>query len=191
MADGLLLLDRDGVILRHVEPYILDHDQVEFVPGSVETMRAVAAAGIRIAVVSNQSPVGRGLVEASFVAEVNERITEATGLDSRRLAYFMCPHLPDDGCECRKPRPGLVTSALEHFGCQGTEAVLVGDHDTDMLAGRAATVSRCIHVLSGRQKHPSRHADLVRPSLAAARSDVLDLGGPHETHDPQSREGVQ
>lgn len=181
MAGDLLLLDREGVILEHVDPYLLTHESVRFVPGAALAMGRALAAGVSVAIVTNQSPIGRGLVSAEFVEEVNQRIRAEVGATAG-LAFFVCPHAPARGCDCRKPAPGLLLRAMAQFDRSPGECVMVGDHDTDMLAGRAAGVRQCLHVRTGRQTLASTHADASQPDLMSAVESLLDNDGREGEH---------
>lgn len=178
---ALLLLDRDGVILGHKAPYILCAEDVAFVPGSAEAIAEVARLGISIAIVTNQSPVGRGLITAAFVEDTHAWIRESLALPDAQIGFYYCPHVPDAGCECRKPKPGMLARAIRDFAVTAEECWMVGDHDTDMQAATAARVGRAIHVLSGRQATPSSHASDVFADLktfvAASFSTTPVTGG--------------
>lgn len=161
----LILLDREGVILQHVDPYILQKEDIAFIPGSVWAIRQIAQHGISIAVVSNQSPVGRKLIERAFVDETNQWIREQLSLTEEQIQFYYCPHTPEDMCNCRKPRPQMLKWAMEYFEINPEHCWMVGDHDTDMQAGLEVPVKMCIHVTSGRQRYPSGYAAKVYKSL--------------------------
>ena len=155
----LIFIDRDGVILKHVEPYILHKEEISFVPGSDFALKQIAELGIRMAVVSNQSPVSRGLIKESFVEEVNDWIRNNVQLKENILKFYYCPHVDKDDCNCRKPKTGMLFQAGNDFNMDIEDTWMIGDADTDMLAGKKAHVKKCIHVLSGRQKKNSPFAD--------------------------------
>jgi histidinol-phosphate phosphatase family protein len=129
-----VLLDRDGTIVKDV-PYNGDPALVEPMPGAVEALRRLRSAGIPLAVISNQSGVGRGLIERADVDAVNARIDELLGPFD---AWFVCPHTDADACACRKPLPGMVNQAAEHFGVAARDVVVIGDIGADMGAAQAA-----------------------------------------------------
>jgi histidinol-phosphate phosphatase family protein len=129
-----VLLDRDGTLVEDV-PYNGDPAAVRPMPGAREALDRLRASGMRLAVVSNQSGIGRGLVTAADVAAVNSRVEELLGpLDP----WLVCPHAPDDGCGCRKPSPGLVVRAAAALGVAPADCVVVGDIGADMEAAQAA-----------------------------------------------------
>jgi histidinol-phosphate phosphatase family protein len=129
-----VLLDRDGTIVKDV-PYNGDPTLVEPMPGAADALGRLRSAGIPLAVISNQSGVGRGLIDRTDVDAVNARIDELLGPFD---AWFVCPHTDADACECRKPMPGMVKQAAEHFGVAARDVVVIGDIGADMGAARAA-----------------------------------------------------
>src|SRR5258705_9098851 len=104
-------------------------------PGAAAAVARLREAGYRIGVVSNQSGIGRGMLDAAAVAQVNARIDELIGpFDT----WQVCPHAPADRCRCRKPAPGLVESAARALGTIPQRCVLVGDIGADINAAAAA-----------------------------------------------------
>ncbi|MEU8262114.1 HAD-IIIA family hydrolase [Micromonospora sp. NPDC048999] len=129
-----MLLDRDGTLIEDV-PYNGDPEKVRPVPGAREALDRLRAAGLRLAVVSNQSGLARGCFTTAQLRRVNARVEELLGpFDS----WQICPHGEPDGCACRKPAPGLVHAAARALGTTPTRCVLVGDIGADMIAAAAA-----------------------------------------------------
>jgi histidinol-phosphate phosphatase family protein len=129
-----VLFDRDGTLIEDV-PYNGDPDRVVPVPGAREAISRLRAAGIPVGVISNQSGVARGLVTDAQVEAVNTRVDHLLGpMDG----WFVCSHGPDDGCECRKPAPGLVLRAASALGVDPAHCAVVGDIGADVAAARAA-----------------------------------------------------
>lgn len=129
-----VLLDRDGTIVKDV-PYNGDPALVEPMPGAADALERLRSAGIPLAVISNQSGIGRGLLERTDVDAVNARIEELLGPFD---AWFLCPHTDADACDCRKPMPGMVNRAAEHFDVPTRDCVVIGDIGADIGAARAA-----------------------------------------------------
>ena len=134
-----LFLDRDATLIRDTV-YPRDPAAVELLPGAAEAVGDLARRGFTVAVVSNQSGVARGFITPAEAAAVDARFValfaEASGVT---LTCWYCFHGPDDGCDCRKPKPGLLLQAAKHFGDPiGPESVTVGDKPTDLAAGRVA-----------------------------------------------------
>ncbi len=132
----LVLLDRDGTLVEDV-PYNGDPAQVRPLAGAREALDQLRREGIRLAVVTNQSGIGRGLLSAAQADAVDARVTELLGPFE---AVYRCPHIPEDGCDCRKPAPGLVKRSLADTGVHPDRAVLIGDIGSDVEAAAAAGV---------------------------------------------------
>ncbi len=107
-------------------------------PGAREAIDRLRARGLRVGVITNQSAVGRGMISVAQVEAVNRRVEELLGAFD---GWFVCPHAPDDACECRKPKPKLVLDAARAFGVEPESIVLVGDSDADMGAAANAGAS--------------------------------------------------
>ncbi|MFF9088469.1 D-glycero-alpha-D-manno-heptose-1,7-bisphosphate 7-phosphatase [Streptomyces sp. NPDC014991] len=129
-----VLFDRDGTLVQDV-PYNGDPGRVRLLPGAAAAVALARSAGLPTAVVSNQSGIGRGLLTVDQVLRVNERADELLGgLDT----WVFCPHAPDAGCACRKPRPGLIRTAAARLGVETAGCLVIGDIGADVLAARAA-----------------------------------------------------
>lgn len=129
-----ILFDRDGTLIVNVA-HNADPDRVTLMPTAVEAVRLVRAAGVPMAVVSNQSVVGRGWASLADVEATNARVEELLGPIG---PFFVCPHAPDAGCACRKPQPGLIHDAVAALGADMADAVLIGDMGSDLAAAAAA-----------------------------------------------------
>jgi D-glycero-D-manno-heptose 1,7-bisphosphate phosphatase len=129
-----VLFDRDGTLVVDV-PYNGDPDLVQPVPGAREAIARLHAAGIRTAVVSNQSGIARGLLTRAQVDAVNARLDELVGPLG---PVFVCEHGPADSCACRKPAPGMVLAAAQALGVQPSDCAVVGDIGADVGAALAA-----------------------------------------------------
>jgi histidinol-phosphate phosphatase family protein len=129
-----VLFDRDGTLVHDV-PYNGDPARVEPVPGARRAVDRLRRAGVRVGVVSNQSGVARGLVTAEQVEAVNARVDALLGpFDT----WQVCPHGPEDACDCRKPRPGMVLRAARSLGVDPSECAVIGDIGADVEAAAAA-----------------------------------------------------
>ena len=131
-----VLFDRDGTLVHDV-PYNGDPDRVHLMPQAREVLDCLRSRGIATGVLSNQSGIGRGVLTLGQVAAVNVRIEELLGPFD---VWDICPHLPADGCGCRKPAPGLISRACRRLGVSPGEAAYVGDIGSDVEAARAAGV---------------------------------------------------
>jgi histidinol-phosphate phosphatase family protein len=133
-APRAVLFDRDDTLIRDV-PYNGDPERVAPMPHARQALAELRAAGVPIGVISNQSGVARGLIGEEQVLAVNERAQALLGPVD---VWLHCPHGPEDGCECRKPRPGLVLRAAALLGVAPEHCAVVGDIGADVGAARAA-----------------------------------------------------
>jgi histidinol-phosphate phosphatase family protein len=162
-APAAVLLDRDGTLVVDV-PYNGDPERVRPMPGARAALERLRRAGVRLAVVSNQSGIGRGALSADEVDAVNRRVEELLGPLG---PWVICPHAPEDGCDCRKPAPGLVLRAAQLLGVAPERCAVVGDIGADVQAARAAG-ARAVLVPTA----------VTRPEeVAAAPERAADLGG--------------
>jgi histidinol-phosphate phosphatase family protein len=129
-----VLFDRDETIVVDV-PFNGDPDRVQPAPNARALLDRLRAAGLRLAVVSNQSGIGRGFITAEQVDAVNRRIDELLGPFA---GFFVCPHAPEENCECRKPKPKLILDAARALGVDPACCVVVGDRESDVEAARKA-----------------------------------------------------
>jgi histidinol-phosphate phosphatase family protein len=116
-------------------PYNGDPEKVVPVEGAREALDRLRAAELKLGVVSNQSGIGRGMISYTQMEAVNARIEALLG---RFDGWFICPHAPEDDCECRKPKPKLLLDAASEFGVEPAACVFVGDKDEDVEAARNA-----------------------------------------------------
>jgi histidinol-phosphate phosphatase family protein len=164
-----VLFDRDGTLVRDV-PYNGDPAQVEPMPGAVEAIGRLREHGLRIGVISNQSGIGRGLVTEEQVRAVNARVDAVFGGFD---AWAFCPHLPDDGCECRKPQPGMVLKAAAELGVEPADVTVIGDIGADVEAAQAAGARAVLVPTPVTRPEEVAGAPHVAASLAQAVSIAL------------------
>jgi histidinol-phosphate phosphatase family protein len=164
-----VLFDRDGTLVVDV-PYNGEPDRVVPVGGARRALDRLRAAGIPLAVVTNQSGVARGFVTLEQLRAVNERIEELLGPFDW---WAVCTHHPEEACACRKPAPGLVSEAARALGADPARCVLIGDIGSDVEAARAVG-ARAILVPNHRTRREEvAAASIVAPNLAAAVDLVL------------------
>jgi histidinol-phosphate phosphatase family protein len=168
-----VLLDRDGTLIHDV-PYNGDPSRVEPLPGTVEALDGLRAAGVQLAVISNQSGVGRGLIAERDVAAVNSRVEELLGPLG---PWLVCPHAPGDGCRCRKPLPGLVLAAADRLGVSPESCVVIGDIGADIEAAHAAGARGVLVPTAATRQEEVAAAPAVAGSLREAVETILAPGG--------------
>lgn len=172
-----LLLDRDGVINVDSEDYILDVDDWEPIPGSVEAIADLTHAGIKVAVCTNQSAVGRGMLSMERLEQIHQRMRDAVVAAGGRLTgVFFCPHAPQAQCNCRKPAPGLIQEALEQLGCAADATLFIGDSQRDLeAAARAGIEAWLVRTGNGRRTEAMLNggATAVYDDLGAVAGEIL------------------
>jgi histidinol-phosphate phosphatase family protein len=164
-----VLLDRDGTLVIDV-PYNGDPARVRPVPGARAALDRLRAAGVALAVVSNQSGVARGLLTREQVSAVNRRIEQLLGPLG---PWFVCVHGPDDRCACRKPAPGMVLAAARALGVRPQECVLIGDTGADIAAARAAGARALLVPNAVTRPEEVASAGEVAPDLPSAVDRLL------------------
>ena len=131
-----VVLDRDGTIIVH-RPYLSEPKQVELISGAAIALRNLQKLGLGLAVVTNQSGIGRKYFDNTTLASVHGRLGELLAEEGVVLdGIYACPHVPDDNCACRKPRPGLVDLAAKELAFDPREAFVVGDNASDVKLGQ-------------------------------------------------------
>lgn len=161
MPRPLVILDRDGVINQDSRQYIKHRDEWIPLPGAIDAVARLSMSGYDVAIATNQSGIARGLTPLLELEAMHERMTALVEAAGGRLAHIAyCPHGPDDGCDCRKPLPGMlhqIAAALGHEHLN--DAWMVGDSLRDLQAGEAAG-TRLALVLTGNGQE-------TRPKLKA------------------------
>jgi histidinol-phosphate phosphatase family protein len=138
-----VLLDRDGVLNRRPEiaGYVRRPDDVEWLPGALEAVHRLTASGVRLIVVSNQAGVARGAMTPADLAAVEDQMrSEISAAGGEIARFYYCTHGWDEGCDCRKPRPGMLFQAQRDFDLDLSLVPFVGDDDRD---GEAAAAAGC------------------------------------------------
>ena len=150
MLNKVVFLDRDGTINRDSPDYIKSREAFEFLPGSLEAIKNLTHHGFVIIVVTNQSAVPRKLISLEELEFVHNMMAQTVALNGGEIKdVFYCPHMPDDGCDCRKPEPGLIYQAREKYEIDLTAAVMVGDSAKDIECARNAGCGKAVLVESG------------------------------------------
>ncbi len=161
-----VFLDRDGTLNEDVG-YLNSFSNLKIFDGARKNLQRLKKAGFRLIGVTNQSGIARGLISEEFVTAVNSYMQKKLGIDD----FYFCPHHPDNGCQCRKPRHMMLRKARLKHGINLKTSYVVGDKDLDMLLARSAG-ARGILVLTGIDKE-SEHADFTAKDLTEAVGWIL------------------
>jgi len=162
----LVILGRDGTINHYRDDHVKSIDELQPLPGALEAVARLNHAGWHTVMATNQPGIGRGLLDMASLNAVHMRLNQLLAEKGGRLdAVFFCPHTPEEGCNCRKPLPGLIEQIGERFGIELSGVHMVGASLKDLQTAQAAG---CIpHLLRG-----DRLGDLDEAQLAALVAQV-------------------
>ncbi|MCD6416325.1 MAG: HAD family hydrolase [Planctomycetes bacterium] len=173
MGRRFALLDRDGTITKEGH-YLSEPDKVELLPNASRGLREMSEMGLGLVLVTNQSGIGRGLFDVERLDQIHQRLRQLLSRAGVALdGIYFCPHTPEDGCDCRKPRTGLVMRAAEELGFEPADAFVIGDKACDIQMGRRIRATTFL-VKTGYGSEEANRSDLgpdfvVADLLEAAR----------------------
>lgn len=134
----LLILDRDGVINHDSDAYIKSVEEWLPLPGAIEGIAQLSKAGWTVAIATNQSGIARGYYDIATLDAMHARLRALVAEQGGEVGLIVyCPHGPDEGCACRKPKPGMLRTIAEHYGTDLRECWFVGDSLGDLQAAEA------------------------------------------------------
>ena len=164
----LVILDRDGVINVDSAQFIKSPAEWKPIPGSLEAIARLNQGGYRVVVASNQSGVGRGLLDMSTLNAINDKMHKALSIVGGRIdAVFYCPHAQEADCACRKPRPGMFEEIARRFNVSLAGVPSVGDSMRDLQASHAMG-ARPYLVLTGKGQRTSEVGNLPEGTVVVA-----------------------
>jgi D-glycero-D-manno-heptose 1,7-bisphosphate phosphatase len=172
----LVILGRDGILNEFREGHVTAPEEWVPVAGALEAVARINHAGWHVVVATNQSGIGRGMIDMAAVNAVHARMHQLLQAQGGRIdAVFFCPHTPEDNCDCRKPRPGLLLDIARRYGVELRNAPVVGDTLRDLQAATAAGAEPHL-VLTGRARDLA--GDALQAMLAQAPGAQVhaDLG---------------
>jgi len=175
MSIKTIFLDRDGVINKEVG-YLHKIKDFEFIDGVFEACLHFQSLGFTLVIVTNQSGIGRGYYEESEFHTVNDwMLQQFNNQGIKILAVFFCPHGPEDGCSCRKPKPGMLLTAKEKHDIDMSKSWMIGDKEADITAANAAGIQNTILVKSGHtiDEYNSK-ASFILNSIEQAKTVIKD-----------------
>jgi D-glycero-D-manno-heptose 1,7-bisphosphate phosphatase len=182
VARPAIFLDRDGVINANRADYVKSWAEFHFLPDALAALRTLATLGWQTVVVTNQSAIGRGLLSAANVEQIHQQMIDAIHAAGGRIhGIYYCPHHPQAGCDCRKPKPGLLLQAQADLEIELSRSILVGDAVSDLQAAQAVGAFPIL-VKSGRGQdqlalwpQAKQREILVVEDLADAVAQILFL----------------
>jgi len=174
MAEIAVFLDRDGTIARDVH-YCCRVEDFEILPTVSQAIRLLNQHGFKVIVVTNQSGIARGYFTDEALFHIHQYMKDELARYGAHVdAIYYCPHHPDDGCQCRKPKPALLLSAAKELGIDLSRSYTVGDGEMDIKAGRAASC-RTVLVTTGHneKKEIAESSDYIANTLLEAAEWII------------------
>lgn len=163
-----IFLDRDGTVIID-QGYLKDPERVVIYPGVIEPLCEFRKAGYLLVIISNQSGIGRGMYSLSDVEKVNEKMValfKSEGIEFDDI--LICPHSPEENCECRKPEPKLLIECAEKLDIDLSNSAIIGDKKSDAECGISAGCKFNIFLDNGKQPVPEDEKILVVKNLKEA-----------------------
>jgi D,D-heptose 1,7-bisphosphate phosphatase len=131
----ILFLDRDGVINKKRVDYVKNIDEFEFLPDIFNAIRKINELGFIIIIITNQSVVNRQIISEKKLKQIHDHMLTVMEKNSCKITkIYYCPHHPNENCKCRKPKTGMIEQAVEDFKIDLSNALLIGDSDSDIQA---------------------------------------------------------
>lgn len=146
----LVIIGRDGILNEYREGHVTAPDEWVPVPGALAAVARLHHAGWHVVVATNQSGIGRGMIDMAAVNAVHAHLNQLLMGEGGRIdAVFFCPHTPEDGCACRKPKPGMMLEIGRRYGVDLAQVPMASDTLRDLIAAQAAGCEPHL-VLTGR-----------------------------------------
>lgn len=150
----VVFLDRDGVINKNRDDYVKSIQEFVFLPNAIKAISKIRELGYMIILVTNQSAVNRGIISLNELNQIHKYMIEELEKNNCKIdKIYFCPHRPDENCECRKPKMGLLKQAIEDFKIDISKSWLIGDSETDIVMAKKAGL---------KQIQIERNGDLMR-----------------------------
>lgn len=175
---GLIILDRDGVINRDSSSFVKSTAEWLPLPGSIAAIAALSRAGFTVTVASNQSGLARGLFDRNTLRAMHRKLRVLVAAEGGRIdRIVVCPHGPHDGCQCRKPKPGLLRRLAAHYGVGLAGVPVIGDSLRDLQAAASVAAEPIlVRTGNGTKTAASLPAELasirVFDDLSAAAAEI-------------------
>ncbi len=176
MKQPTIFIDRDGTLIEEVN-FLHRIEDLRYFPFTDEAIKILKEHGFLTIIVTNQSGIGRGIYTENDMHEIHKKIQE--DLTEKLDAFYFCPHLPDEGCACRKPNLGMIEAASADFAIDLENSWMIGDKDIDIKTGFNIQIKTAL-VLTG-YGHTSvaildRQPDIVADNLLEAVKSITNYG---------------
>ena len=183
---NLIILDRDGVINEDSDDYIKSPEEYVPIPGSLEAISLLNKAGFTVVVATNQSGIARGYFDEDTLEKMHDKLSTLLAKKGGKIErIYVCPHGPDDNCECRKPKTGLFLNILKDYAVEPRKVTVIGDSLKDLQVARAVNMvpilvrtgkgSATENAIKNNNKYKKEFKNLkIYDDLAQAVDDLLD-----------------
>src|SRR5437016_2721197 len=175
-SNRAVFLDRDGTIMEDSN-YVGDVKRVLVIPGAAAALKRLHDAGYKLFIITNQSGVGRGYFSHEAVEAIHAHLDDYFGRHGVRFdRYYVCPHHPEDNCDCRKPKPKFLLDAAREYGLDPSRCFMVGDRTSDIQAGINAGVPTILVLTGVGRETLTKHEvkpDHVAEDIGAAAAWIL------------------
>jgi len=175
-AQKTIFLDRDGTLIEEVD-FLSRVEDLKLFPFTRRAVELFRSNGFRLIVITNQSGIGRGLFDEEAMHAIHRQIQRE--LNDAIDAFYFCPHLPDAGCTCRKPRSGMIESAMQDFDIDLQNSWIVGDKALDVEIGRNSHLRSALVLTGYGAQHQASlefTPDVVAENLLVAAQKIVSLG---------------
>lgn len=175
MKTPAIFLDRDGTLIEEVN-YLSRVEELRLFPFTANAVKLLKESGFLIIVVTNQSGIGRGVYDEAAMHSIHKQIQ--LELSEAIDAFYFCPHLPCDGCECRKPGLGMIRSAIADFEIDMENSWMIGDKKIDVETGKLANLRTALVLTGYGQTHQASLQyipDLISTDLGEAVRSILGI----------------
>jgi D-glycero-D-manno-heptose 1,7-bisphosphate phosphatase len=172
---NIVLLDRDGTIIKDpLDERVDREDKIELFPDSIEALKYLADNDFAIIIITNQAGISEGRINAQDFDRIHGKVLEMLASSGVKiLKTFMCPHGPNDGCDCRKPKPTMILDAAKEFNLDLAKIYMVGDNISDIDAGINAGTKTVLVETATNKKVVAEQATYSAPNLLDAVKYVV------------------
>ncbi len=184
----VVFLDRDGVINRDSPDYIKSWEEFEFLPGSIEAIKLLNLNGFTTIIITNQSVINRNMVSKEgleYIHALMKKAVKSRGGEIKDI--FFCPHTPEEGCDCRKPEPGLIYQAQKKYQIDLPTSIMVGDNAKDIECARRAGCGLSILIKSDNIANAEKILSEKKISPDYTASDLYDAAIWITNHEARGR----
>ena len=183
---NVVFLDRDGVINHDSPDYIKSWSEFEFLPGSLEALKQLTLSRFPIIIITNQSAIHRKMISKEDLDVIHDMMKKAVQSNGGEIKdIFYCPHIPQDRCDCRKPKSGLIYRAKKRYRIDLETSIMVGDSAKDIECARNAGCGSAILVKTGNGVMAEKiliekmiHPDVIVPNLLEAVNWIVARNSP-------------